>query len=194
MLHPVLGGLEEWFQDGCFVNRGNRRSEARVVIVQLDDASLAEIHKPLAFISDDLSRVIDDLHRRGAAAIGLDLMIPEDLDNFPELHAELVGNAAARAGNVVMPVFDVHERLIRPLEGWRDGAALFGLVEVTADEDHFLSASFWRSVSAGTTITSSRFRCSKWPGWSTTKIRMGGCALTAGSCPMTAAAVCGSIT
>jgi adenylate cyclase len=136
--HPGLRGLEEWFQDGCFVNRGGRHSTARVVVVQLDDASLAELPKPLAFISPELSEVVEDLARRGAAAIGLDLMISEDLDKFPGLDGDRIGVAAARADHVVMPVFDVKDRLIRPLKAWRAGAALLGLVDLTPDDDHFL--------------------------------------------------------
>jgi len=138
MHHPVLKGLEEWFQDSCFVNRGSRRSEARVVVVQLDDASLAELPKPLAFLSPELSEVVEDLARRGAGAIGLDLMIPEDLENFPGLEGDRLGVAAARAENLVMPIYDVGDRLIRPIKRWRAGAALLGLVDLTPDDDHVL--------------------------------------------------------
>ena len=138
--HPVLRGLEEWLQDGCFANRGNRHSDARVVVVRIDDASLAELPKPLAFLSPELSEIVDYLDNRGAAAIGLDMMIPEDLDKFPGLEGDRLGVAAARTRvpKVVMPLVDIDDRLIRPLKGWRAGASLLGLVDLTPDDDHFL--------------------------------------------------------
>jgi adenylate cyclase len=137
-LHPLCRGLEEWLQDECLVNRGNRHTDARLVIVALDDASIAELPRPLTFLSPEFSELIQDFDRRGVKAIGLDLTIPEDLDKFPGLEGDRLGVAAASTEKVVMPIFDVADRVIRPLKGWRAGAALLGLVSLTPDDDHFL--------------------------------------------------------
>ena len=138
-LHPVLRGLEEWCQDACFVYRGVRPSASRdhIVIVSLDDASVAELSKPLAFASPELAEVVDYLSGRQAAAIGLDVMVPEELDRFPGLGGEDLGLAAAQAGRVVLPVASAGTRLIRPLRVWRTGSPL-ALVDLVEDDDHFL--------------------------------------------------------
>jgi hypothetical protein len=94
--HPGLIGLEEWFQDASFVNRGERDSAARVV-VGLDDTSHAEVPEPLAWISPRLAEVDACLKGREAAAIGLDLTVPEELDDFPGPEGGGAG-AGRRAG------------------------------------------------------------------------------------------------
>jgi adenylate cyclase len=132
-----LLGLEEWFQDANFVNRGARDTDARVIIVGLDDVSLSEFPEPLAYISPRLAEVVDYLERQGAAAIGIDLMVPEELDDFPGLKGEELGRAIGEAGNVVLPIVAVEQRVIRPLRLWRTGAPL-ALVELTEDDDHFI--------------------------------------------------------
>ena len=136
-LHPFFQGLEEWCQDACFAYRGRRDSAARVILVGIDDATLAELPKPLAFASPELAEVVAYLASRRAAAIGLDVVVPEDLDDFPGLKGEDLGLAAARAGHVVLPVITSGGRLIRPLQVWRTGAPL-ALIELTEDADHFL--------------------------------------------------------
>jgi adenylate cyclase len=138
-LLPLLRGLEEWSQDGCFELRGRRTSAAKVVIVGLDETSLSDLPKPLAFTSPELAEVVTYLHGRGASAIGLDVMVPEDLDDFPGIdrNGKELGRAAALAGNVVLPAMQGSDRLMRPLLVWRTGSPL-GLVDLTEDPDHFL--------------------------------------------------------
>ncbi len=167
-LHPLIRGLEEWFQDGCFVNRGNRRSDTRVVVVQLDDASLAELPKPLVFLSPELSEVVEDLSRRGASAIGLDLMIPEDLDHFPGLEADRLGVAAARTDRVVMPVFDLGDRLIRPLQAWRAGRRSWAWSPSRPMTTTSSAVSSSPNRSAARTTINSPSPCSRWRAASTT--------------------------
>jgi CHASE2 domain-containing sensor protein len=115
-LHPFFQGLEEWCQDACFSYRGRRDSAARVILVGIDDATLAELPKPLAFASPELAEVVEFLDRQGAAAVGIDVLVPEDLDSFPGLAGERLGLAAARSGKVVLPaVVDGDGRLVPPL-------------------------------------------------------------------------------
>src|SRR4051794_31347112 len=75
-LHPVLRGLEEWFQDANIVYRGVRNSSARdrLVIVAIDDNTLIGMTKPLAFLSPELAELVNYLDRNEAAAIGIDLI------------------------------------------------------------------------------------------------------------------------
>src|SRR5205807_10255525 len=72
-------GVEDWMLDGCFFWRGSRPASANVVLVELDEPSLDDLKKPLAYLSPDLARVVRFLKDRGAAVIALDLMVPESL-------------------------------------------------------------------------------------------------------------------
>src|SRR5262249_40693423 len=88
---PIARVLEGWALDSCFVYRGTRATQTKVVLIGLDDFSLDELGKPLACASPELAEVVSFLRRRGAAAIGLDLMVPESLESFADLRAESLG-------------------------------------------------------------------------------------------------------
>jgi len=137
-VQPVFRGLEEFVQDAAFVDRGARPSATRVVVVAINDASLRDLPKPLAFASPELAEVVEYLDREGAAAIGIDVQVPEDLDAFPGLGGEKLGHAAAQSGKVVLPAMvDEEGRLVTPLSAWQAGAPL-GLVRAEEDADHFV--------------------------------------------------------
>ena len=131
---PIPRGLEEWFQDGSFALRGPRETASKVIIVGLDDASLAALPKPLAFASPELAGVVTFLREHGARAIGIDVLVPETLDGFPGLEGAALGHAAAVAENVVLPaVLDDSGRLLLPLRTWQ--VAPLGLVNLDEDDD-----------------------------------------------------------
>ena len=134
-------GLEDWLQDAGFAWRGARPSTTKVVVVGIDDATLAGLPRPLAALSPELAAVVTYLKGHGAAAIGLDLIIPETLDDYdiePGLGGTKLGRAAGLAGNVVLPVLVGESgRLIPPLRTWQAGPPL-ALVEVTPDVDHIV--------------------------------------------------------
>jgi adenylate cyclase len=138
-LHPAARDLEDWSQDGCFVYRGARHSAANVVIVGLDEDSLNDLPKPLAFISPELAKVVTYLKDRGAAAIGIDVLIPESLDAFEgKLEGEELWTATAEAGNVIYPASRRSDGSpLGPLSTWGAPAGL-GLVNMDEDHDHFL--------------------------------------------------------
>ncbi len=101
--------LDNWEFDASFVHRGPRASAANIVIVAIDDASLAEIEKPVTFLSPELAKVVTYLHDQGAAAIGVDFLLPRTKRTMKYLlpgqpgDAERMGIAVAQAGNVVLP-------------------------------------------------------------------------------------------
>jgi CHASE2 domain-containing sensor protein len=106
---PVVA-LEDWALDTCFVQRGARTTSARVVIVAIDDRSLSELHKPYAFLRPELAEVVLHLNKQGAAAIGIDVMVPDDMKDLPEIAgldgrgaAAPMGDAVKQADNVVLP-------------------------------------------------------------------------------------------
>src|SRR5262249_54499633 len=130
--------VEEWIQDAAFVDRGARPSATRVVVVAINDASLHDLSKPLAFASPELAEVVEYLDREGAAAIGIDVLLPDDFDAFPGLGGEKLAHAAAQSGKVVLPaVVDEEGQLVTPLSAWQAGAPM-GLVRAEEDGDHFV--------------------------------------------------------
>ncbi len=115
-------GIEESLQDSFFSYRGVRATSTKVVIVGIDEDTLEEITKPLVEISPELAEVVTYLSGRKPAAIGLDFLIPDQLDARDRekgLGGKAVGSAACAAGNVVLPmVIGDGGRAVRPLTSW----------------------------------------------------------------------------
>src|SRR6476646_2714501 len=106
---PVCRGLERWLFDGNFIWRGVRNSKIDIVIVAIDDRSLRKLHKPLIDISPELAKVVTYVDAEGARAIGIDLIIPDDLEGRREFKrgedgdTTKLGEAIANSGKVVLP-------------------------------------------------------------------------------------------
>jgi adenylate cyclase len=147
--HALARGLENWALDGAFQWRGTRPTSANVVIIGLDERSLDELRKPRRDISPELAEIVRLLHREGAAAIGIDLLIPASLTGEPEFRkggrgdASALGEAVTKAGNVVLPRLWLAGQWMEPVWQWRQKHLLnpeptdFGFVNVTEDGDHF---------------------------------------------------------
>jgi adenylate cyclase len=147
---PLADALEEWLQDGCFAFRGPRPTATRVFLVSLDDTSLDKLGKPLMYTSPELAEVVAFLHRHGAAAVGLDVLVPEQLSGLPAVQegqpgdATRLGAAIQEAGNVVLPEWQLQDQRLRPLLQWQaraldePQATDFGFVNLTDDSDFFL--------------------------------------------------------
>jgi CHASE2 domain-containing sensor protein len=106
---PVAHDLEEWMSDASFFFRGQRETKTKIIIVGIDDPSLAALPKPLVYISPDVAEVVTYLSDKKVSAIGLDLLIPKDLAGWKELNKDgkgdvtKLGQAIADAGTVVLP-------------------------------------------------------------------------------------------
>ncbi len=149
---PLIRALENWALDGCFVLRGTRPSTANVIIVAMDEASLQEIQKPLMFFSPELAKVVTYLHDQGAAAIGVDFLLPENDKTMEDLlpgrpgDAGVMGQAVGQAGNVVLPEwFLTGDQPLQPPYEWYDRNlpsgrpwADLGFVDFTVDADSCL--------------------------------------------------------
>jgi CHASE2 domain-containing sensor protein len=146
----LLHGVEDWMLDGCFFYRGEQATRARVVLIGIDDATLAELRKPLSFLSPELAAVVRHVHQQGASAIGLDLVVPNDLRDRPEFarggegDPRPLGQAVADAGNVVLAEWWDGDRLQTPLVFWRLKSLTapdprdLGFINLTADRDQIL--------------------------------------------------------
>jgi CHASE2 domain-containing sensor protein len=149
---PMMHGLDDWLLDGSFVLRGGRATSARVLLINIDDASLDQLKKPAVFLSPKLAEVVKHLHNQGASAIGIDVMIPESYTRLPALQAggegdaTTMGTAIEQSGAVVLPEWQLEGRSLRPLLQWQLKALTdpdphgtdFGLVNLTEDGDQFV--------------------------------------------------------
>jgi adenylate cyclase len=155
-LLATFRGLEEWMLDGLFQYRGKRPTHARIVLVGLDDDSLAALDKPYSYVSPELAQVVRYAHGQGAAAIGIDLFVPDSMKQIPDIETEgapgdarPMGQAIVDAGNVVLPQWNTvnnqGERIWqKPLLQWRLKELLnpeptdLAFVNLTEDGDQFV--------------------------------------------------------
>jgi len=159
---PLFRALENWAFDGCFEFRGRRPCAADVVIVAVDEASLAEMQKPLMFFSPELAKVVTYLKKQGAASIGVDFLLPRSEKTMDFLlpgqvgAAETMGQAVGLAGNVVLPEWFLdRDRPLTPPFEWYDAHmpstmpwADLGFVDFTVDSDSCLRRQLLRQEDA----------------------------------------------
>ena len=149
---PLVRGMEDWLLDGSFALRGQRATSTRILLVSIDDASLDERRKPAVFLSPELAETVRYLDQQGAAAIGIDVLIPQTLTTMPALQAggegdaTTMGLAIEQSRKVVLPEWQVAGQLVRPLFQWQmkaladpePGGTDFGMVNLTEDSDQFV--------------------------------------------------------
>ncbi|MBY0525057.1 MAG: adenylate/guanylate cyclase domain-containing protein [Gemmataceae bacterium] len=144
-------GLEDWALDGCFCVRGTRPTETRIVIIGLDEASLDELHKPYALISPELAEVVGYVDKQGAAAVGLDVLVPQSQSGLGDIASpgapgdpRALGALIHDFGNVILPQYHLEGGWQRPLLQWRlkqERNPEFGdlaFVNFTEDGDQFV--------------------------------------------------------
>lgn len=138
----LIRGLEEWMLDSSFAYRGTRPTSAKIVLIGMDDESLDKIKKPLVYTSPELAKVVNFVKARGAAAIGLDVLVPESASGFQGLEAEVFGKANEFAGNVVLAKWRLRKKWLLPIKIWwmngREEYADLGFVNTSPDKDKFL--------------------------------------------------------
>jgi class 3 adenylate cyclase len=155
MLLPPLQLIDDWLFDLCFQLRGVRPSNAKVVLVGIDDAWLRSLKKPMPCISPEIAQVVNFLHEEKARAIGIDLIVPSYLEDLPELRTDgkssgdpsAMRRAVKDAGNVVLIEEIWGDLALKPLHAWylssrrRSGPGLptdLACVELTEDRDFFV--------------------------------------------------------
>jgi adenylate cyclase len=149
---PLVRGVEDWLLDGLFTLRGQRATSTRILLVDIDDASLDELRKPALFLSPEFAETVRYLDQQGASAIGIDVLIPQSLSALPALQrggdgdVTTMGTALEDSGKVVLPEWQSDGQIDRPVIQWQLKAQLnpdpggtdFGLVNLTEDGDQFV--------------------------------------------------------
>lgn len=156
----VMRGAENWALDNCFVLRGRRPSSAEIVVVGIDEDSLRELKKPLAFISPEMGEVIRFLDAQGASAVGIDFFIPADAEDRVYFRpgadgdADQLGKAIAQSKKVVLPEWQLGDQWLSPLFQWKAKHDIdpawtdLGFVNLTTDNDTFLRRQQLRAKTA----------------------------------------------
>lgn len=134
-----------------------QRSELPITIVGIDEASFAQVGRQWPWPRSMFASLIDQLHRRGAAVIALDLVLNE---SSADAEDDALAAAIARARNVVLaadhayhetPLFRQWLR-IDPLPKFKEAGAASGLATAELDPDGVVRRlpqqrdAFWRAV------------------------------------------------
>lgn len=150
---PFIRGIEDWVLDGWFFYRGARPTDAKIVLIGLDNESLHQLKKPLPWISPELALVVRHVLDGGAAAVGLDVLVPEDKSDEPEIarvdgrgEGISLGQLVLRSGRIVLPVRgDGDGGALLPVKQWWQPKRLlrrdktdFGFVDLDEDGDQIV--------------------------------------------------------
>ncbi len=146
----IVRSMENWALDNCFVFREKRPTNAKIVILAIDDVSLDRLGKPLAFISPQLGKAVSYLKAQQAAAVGVDMIVPEWVEGSEYYRpggpgdADVMGTAVMDAKRVVLSEWRVNGKWLRPIYQWLTKHDLepawtdLGFSNLTIDEDTYL--------------------------------------------------------
>lgn len=156
---PFWRGIELKGFDLLTVISAPEKSELPIVLVGIDDASLAELKQRWPWPRSLHARLIDALKQAGAAVIVFDVVF-----EFPTEKAEdeALAQAIKRAGNVVLAAGIVKQETPHgttwlrqdPLPLFSESGAAVGLVNLEFDRDQVMRRipdngdAFWRRISA----------------------------------------------
>ena len=79
----VVRTVENYAFDECLSLRGNRHTDAKIILISIDSESLRQIGKPLVYIAPELVLVVQYLNRQRVAIISIDVLIPESAADNP---------------------------------------------------------------------------------------------------------------
>jgi adenylate cyclase len=142
----VYGGLlepvENWSLDQLFELRGAHQPTVPIVIITIDESSIAELDAQWPFPRAMHGELLDRINAGGPLAIGVDLIF-DTPSSRGDADDRAFGAAIARAGNVVLaaaPTVDEQDFYRRidpnpPLPVLRSGAAAFAPINVISDAD-----------------------------------------------------------
>jgi adenylate cyclase len=156
---PFWRGIELKGFDLLTVMTAPQQSALPIVLVGIDDASLAEVKQRWPWPRSLHARLIDALKQAGAAVIVFDVIF-----EFPteKTEDEALARAIRRAGNVVLAAGMVKRETAHgtswlrqdPLPSFSASGATVGLVNLKFDRDQVMRRipdnrdAFWRKISA----------------------------------------------
>lgn len=138
---PLVPRIDDWIQDYRAGSAPVRAPDPRILLLTVDEASLADGAPPFANRADEIGATLDRVFSAGARGIAIDLLLPAkwgDSPAFSELvlrHSEGIVLAAFSRpdGRVVGP--ECVAGLTAAALGPDRVSALFGFVNLEEDED-----------------------------------------------------------
>ena len=140
---PIARALEEKTVDARFSLTRTRPPDPRIVVVGLDDASLAEDRRPLGEWSSQTAALLERLFASGASAVAVDILLPESWSQSPAFssavlrHADRLALALESKGGQVIG-YDCVASLTAYQLGPERYSNLFGFVNLEEDQDRIL--------------------------------------------------------
>jgi len=131
--------------DALLQLRGRRATQAKVIIVPVDEEFFETFDKASVEISPELAKVIEYLGARGAKSIGIDIILSESALHLDELQPGGAGDATTMgravnetaAGKVVLGEFFGQDMIVEPNLEWQPVDRAWsdvGFVNLTNDE------------------------------------------------------------
>ena len=148
----VLSGIT-WRADTALydllVKRGAQTADERILVVAIDEKSLAELGR-WPWSRRVHAQLVDALSAAGAKVVALDILLSEPALYDPEGDA-LLAQALARSRNVVLPVFAEPQQQngplveLLPIPEFAASAATLGHVDMALDSDGVARSMFLRA-------------------------------------------------
>ncbi|MFQ5899462.1 MAG: CHASE2 domain-containing protein [Candidatus Methylomirabilia bacterium] len=144
-LFGLLEGVERWGFNTQFHLRGPRPPQAPIVIISIDEDSFDELNLPWPWPRALHAQLLDVVSQGQPAVVGLNILFAEPSSYGPDDDLALA-EAVERAGNVILAAAMTAVRepwytkvdLNPPINPIRKGAAGFGPVNFSPDEDAFV--------------------------------------------------------
>ncbi len=138
----LLEGLERWSLDELFEWRGPRAPTLPVVIVTIDESSIAELNEQWPFPRAMHGELLTKIAQGKPVAIGVDIMF-DTPSSRGAADDEALGAGVASAGNVVLAAavthditpFYIRSTLNPPISVVRRGAAGVATINMPPDDD-----------------------------------------------------------
>jgi len=138
---PVLSGIDDWMQDLRVRSAPVRPPDPRILLLTVDEASLAGGAPPLADRADEIAATLDRVFAAGARGVAIDMLLPARWSDAPAFsglilrHPERFTLAAfsGRGGRVVGT--DCVAGLTAVALGPDRARALFGFVNLAEEAD-----------------------------------------------------------
>jgi adenylate cyclase len=154
---PSWQSLERKVFDELTVRTANGELTQPLVLVAIDEESLAELKMRWPWPRSLHAQVVERMARGGAAVIGIDLLFAEPSEAAEDA---ALAQAIRKAGNVVLAADFTHFesgllrvwKRVEPLQAFTEAGALAGLATIPLDPDSFMrripdeADAFWRQI------------------------------------------------
>lgn len=116
-LQEMLETIDYRFNDLKYKLRKPQKSQARVVLLAIDDASVQEVGR-WPWSRDLMAQILQGLVDNGASSVGLDVIFSEPEKAFPENDKKLASVVESYKSKIILGTFSNNELHIRPYQDY----------------------------------------------------------------------------